>query len=503
MSILEQYLQTNTLGSLSKLHIKVCYHNILPLAILTYNNILSPKTNPLVSICRGLVIELNSWKVISQGMSRFDNFESDEVKLVTAEIKEDGTLLHIFNYKGSWLLATRHNFGEDYVNNDQTQTYKDIFEQICGCQLQELGSKLNPSITYCIEMCSLHNRIIRKYNKSVIYLLACYENGIELFNHQVNFEAGKVGWLTPTKFAITNINDCDTILQEQSADCLFEGFVIRDTNNNRYKFKNPFYVQIHKLKYRNWKSATAQNLVPLLINHSDKLELIYEVLIHNHTTYDMIEYKKRFTDCERKLNQMKLDGIDLTTNNFIDRYGILDPFIDHVHARKYCTEEIINKYQDTGLSKDHPTFKDNEWQVHCYCGSKMYLHRTKVDYLIYNKCQVCDCNFDIKVYSTGTLIWLCNKCYLTHDAHQNNHKELSITKGQPTGIPCSDQCKNLRLTIHQIFSDIQNKNKMTKNQIYQLLADLLGISRESTHVALFDIPLCIKSIELLNKELIT
>lgn len=489
----EQYLHIYGLKSLSVLHIKICYHKTLPLIILTYDNIRSPKNNPIVTLCRGLVVELETFKIISCGMSRFDKInDNNKTKLIQAEIKEDGTLLHIFNYKGTWLLSTKHNFADDYLDHNQTQTYKDLFENICGYNLEKLCENLDPNITYCLEMCSLNNRIIRKYETSVIYLLACYQNGIELSNNQ-SIETQKIGWIETKKYLISDINDCYNLLKNQISlfGPLFEGLIIRDINKDRHKLKNPFYLQLHTLKYRSWRLATSKNIVPLLINHSDKLDLIYEALSHNHTQYDMIEYRKRIEDSEIKLHRLHLDNIPLTIQNYINKYGRQDPFIDNKHDKKYCTKEIIEKIEyNDGLATNTPVFKDGIWCVECYCGTKMFLHRTKTDYLIYNICQVHNCNFNIKVYPTGTLIWLCTECSLTHDAYQYDgiYNGLDVIKGQPMGIPCSSNCNNLRLTIHQLFRD-----QKSIEQTYKLLRDELKISTYDS-----DIPTCTKTIQLLN-----
>lgn len=354
-------------------------------------------------------------------------------------------------------------------------------------------------------MCSIHNRIIRKYNNPCIYLLTCYENGNELEIEQIDIEAIKVNWLRPTNFKVKDINQCYELLEKQSLlDPLFEGFVLRDSDKNRYKLKNPFYLQIHKLKYRGWKMALPENIVPLILYHMDKLELIYEALVHHHTKWDLIEYKKRFDDYKIKVDQLSTNIKSLTVNQFINTFTNSDPFINANHVKKYCTH-IKKKLDDcnNGLAKNLPKYEDNKWNVECYCGTKMYLYRTKTDYLIYNHCIACDCDFDIKVYQVGTLIWLCPNCPLTHDAHQNNanYDGMIILQGQPTGIPCSSNCKNLRLTIHQMFNDIQTTKKFSKNQTYQLLAKLLDIPKKLTHMALFDIPICLKAIELLSKEI--
>lgn len=176
----------------------------------------------------------------------------------------------------------------------------------------------------------------------------------------------------------------------------------------------------------------------------------------------------------------------------------LDPFLDTKHSKKYCLTSVTHYYDDNGLSKVKPVSVNDQWTVTCYCGSQMYLQRLKSDHCITKTCH-CGSPFDILTYNVGTLLWLCTECPLTHEAHQqdNTYGGLVVKKGQPTGIPCSAECKNLRLTIHQMLHVYQSKTKCTRDDTYAHLSDLLQIPRDETHMALFDINTCKKAISLL------
>ena len=282
MALITEYNRKNGLDHLvTQYDLKACYHPSLPLVILNYNRTAN-KNSPYTNTCRGLILELDTWNPIAQGMTRFFDIKPDEIVPTSAEIKEDGTLIHMFNYQGSWLLATRHNFADDYVN-DRTLTYQQLFEKISERPVGELGLSLNPKVTYCLEMCSKDNRIIRKYQPGVIYLLTCYQQGIELSEKEVDTEAAKIGWKRPNRYLVNTLEQCQLLLAEESLkDPLFEGLVIKDKEGRRYKKKNRFYLDIHKLKYRGWKVALPKLVVPLLLHHSDKLDLIYEAISSGH-----------------------------------------------------------------------------------------------------------------------------------------------------------------------------------------------------------------------------
>lgn len=64
-------------GALNKLNeelaIRVATHEWLPLVILNYDQLDSPKTHPIVRECRGLVLEMETWKVVARAFERFFN----------------------------------------------------------------------------------------------------------------------------------------------------------------------------------------------------------------------------------------------------------------------------------------------------------------------------------------------------------------------------------------------------------------------------------------------
>ena len=181
MSLIKKYLQHKSLKELVEehnLYIGHHYDNKYPIFVLNYHPYKSEKCNELVEQCRGVVMEMDTWKVVAYGMPRFYNNGEKGVKssfdfnnIIRCEHKEDGTLLHLFCYNNEWILATRYNFCEDYLGDI---TYQELFEQIIDMTINEMGEFLDPTITYCLEMCSKTNSIIKLYEKPSIYLLAAY-----------------------------------------------------------------------------------------------------------------------------------------------------------------------------------------------------------------------------------------------------------------------------------------------------------------------------------------
>jgi len=65
---------------------------------------------------------------------------------------------------------------------------------------------------------------------------------------------------------------------------------------------------------------------------------------------------------------------------------------------------------------------------------------------------------------------------------------------QPTGIPASDNCKNVRLHVHQLINKLNKEHKFNKNQIYELIGTLTNKDRKDAHVGKFDIYTCYEVI---------
>ena len=84
------------------------------LVLLSYDQIDSPKTDPIVMECRGLILEKGAWEVVSMPFRRF--FNHGEMLDLTkdfpypgakAQQKLDGSLIQLFHWNGRWRMSTR------------------------------------------------------------------------------------------------------------------------------------------------------------------------------------------------------------------------------------------------------------------------------------------------------------------------------------------------------------------------------------------------------------
>lgn len=260
----QAYLRTHGLETLSQeLGINVCHHEELPLVILNYNQIESPKTNPVVRECRGLVLEKETWKLVARSFPRFFNWGEveDELRVFNwddchIQAKEDGSLGILYNYKGEWRFNTRGSFADSNIQF-QDFTWTQLFCDAIGVRnLEELGDNLalSPRNTYVFELVSPFNQIVRQYPEPAVYLLTMFRGKEELSLEEVDYIAAvmcrnRLNVWRPEVWEFTHIKEVEQHVYSISEnDQTFEGVVLRDNENRRWKIKSGTYVSLHRMR---------------------------------------------------------------------------------------------------------------------------------------------------------------------------------------------------------------------------------------------------------------
>lgn len=269
----QRYLRAgNSLEKLkSEFGIKSKVHGSLPLVLLDYDQIHSPKTHPIVMECRGLVLELGTFYVVGKPMRRF--FNLGEALQITngfiwnrfiASEKRDGTMILLSHYKGQWILSTRGTFG-DVLVGESGKTWEELFWDTVPFKREDLS----PGNFYVFELWTLHNHIITAYEKPEAWLLTVYSSAMnrELHPSHLIHEATILGVQTPTiHYEIRTKTDVQAfITQKEFEDPTFEGLVLIDCNGMRLKVKSDTYKQRHYLLGR-LSSLSPKNLVPIWLS---------------------------------------------------------------------------------------------------------------------------------------------------------------------------------------------------------------------------------------------
>jgi len=328
----QQYLNSGkTLEDLStEFGIKARIHPVDPLVILNYDQIDSPKMNEIVRECRGLTLEIGTWKVIAKAFDRFFN-EGEALEITkdfiwegsTALTKEDGSLIITYNYNGTWRVNTRGSFAE-YNIHECGKTWAELFWEALG--YDKFYSK--ESVVHAFELCSSYNKIVRQYKEPTAYLLAIFNRDIceEYPDDFIEDIAFAYKFKRPESYFFKNVDEVILFLQgKEGSDPTFEGLVIKDINGMRLKIKSKTYVALHQM-HGNDNIFLAKNLVPFILSGE-----IDEVL-----TY--------FPEVEPRMIEVKTI-IDAEFNKLC--YAMYES--NNITDQKEFALKILNKTKFTGI----------------------------------------------------------------------------------------------------------------------------------------------------------
>jgi len=173
---LQEYLHAHGVDKLKEeLGIRVYAHpdRVDSLLGFKYSQIDSPRTHPVVRECRGIVLEKDTWHVVAKPFDRFFNvgevedefklFDWDSFKCVN---KEDGSLIIVYYYDGEWHANTSGSFGHGMAPY-YDGTWRDLFWKTAKID-KDLLSKEH---TYCFELCTPYNKVVKQYRSPRAYLL--------------------------------------------------------------------------------------------------------------------------------------------------------------------------------------------------------------------------------------------------------------------------------------------------------------------------------------------
>ena len=246
-------------------------HEKLPLVLFNYSNH-SPKTDPIVRECRGLVLEKGTWNVVGKPMTRFFNYGEHPEETAAFDWrnfgmweKVDGTFVLLSPYKGDWIVSTRGTFGDHEVGGSG-KTWEQLFWETAP-HLSK--ASFSPDTCYVFELWTRHNAIIKRYSEPSVWLLYAYDlqEQREWTESVYYAEANRMKARTPLKFNFfDSIGHVRSFLSQVTKDEPdFEGVVLKDRNGIRMKVKTETYLELHKF-FGNGAIYSPKRLVPLWLS---------------------------------------------------------------------------------------------------------------------------------------------------------------------------------------------------------------------------------------------
>lgn len=131
----------------------------------------------------------------------------------------------------------------------------------------------------------------------------------------------------------------------------------------------------------------------------------------------------------------------------------------------------------------------------------MQLRRLKRDHVVPSRC-FCGQITGVYTVRCGRLLWQCDACAVTHEAHQQRRpvwrshgaERRFFEPGEPLGVPCSATTKIYRLALHDTMDPFFRRGRVSKDVVYETLADALNLPGDKAHVACLDMAQCAQAL---------
>ena len=236
----------------------------------------------------------------------------------------EGTMINMFYEKenNSWQIATRTSVGGKlnfYMENGfkSEETFSSMFEEIENELSPNLRDKLNKKYMYSFVIQHPRNRIVKNVVEKRLYLVEIYEidglivtirkdNMDELVKELPNIRLPRC---IPVK-SETELNECKETCASMNTKYSTVGVIIKDKEGNRYKFRNPNYEHVRKLRgnqpklqYQYLALRQEGKIAEYLKYYPEQKKVFneYRNLMHDYTNQLFMNYIKCYVKKEREL----------------------------------------------------------------------------------------------------------------------------------------------------------------------------------------------------------
>lgn len=349
----------NFISSAEALNIKIKHYEAEGLYCLNYDQINSPKTDNLVRLCRGIIVD-SDLNIVCRPFKRFFNYgealeitQGFEFDTATVQEKADGSLVKVYFWNGLWRIATRGTaFAE--TQNYTGQMFSDMVLDAFECySLEDFSETLNnedldKSKTYLFEFTSPDNRIVTRYKKSEMVYLGCVNN----ITGEENISSINFSCLFARNAKQYSFNTFDNMLEVlRELPDLQEGYVCTDGNGLKVKLKSPTYVAVHKI--RGECIPTPKRIAELVV------------------TGETDEYLTYFPE-DRSLFEPYVEAYNLLLSNMADVYSSVSNIVDQKELALKIKDYIFSCYIFMARKQDKAPSK-------CFHESKV---KTKIKTLL-------------------------------------------------------------------------------------------------------------------------
>lgn len=320
MLAIEKYIKKHGLDkaiSNFKLKTREYDHKIL----LKYDQLVCPTLMglPEMKDCRGLILEKNTFKVMSLAFKKFFNLgesNADKIDMDTACVLEklDGTLIQLYWdwVDGKWYAGTTGTAnGEGNVNNKLGRTFNDLFFDTIKKYPSFDINLLDREYCFVFELTTPYNIVVKPHSESSVTLLTVrnLETLKEMPRKKVVALGGFLKIPVVKSYDLNSKETSDILKTFEDMPWTEEGYVMVDAKFNRVKIKNPAYLAMHYLK-----GKTAEHNILTIIKANEIEEFIATFAERKEEIYQLKEnYDKLISNLNLiwdELKQYKLNDMN-------------------------------------------------------------------------------------------------------------------------------------------------------------------------------------------------
>jgi len=336
--------------------------------IIKYDMIDTPLQYDEAQDARGLVLEKDTWKVMSLAFRKFFNAAEEKAAKIdwdTAQILEklDGSMIQVYFdwVKGEWFAGTTGTAeAEGEVNNKLGSTFADLFWdtffKYCDSELH-----LDEDIIYIFELTTPYNIVVKPHGESSVTLLSARWRDTlnELTSDRVAKVADTLGVPVVKVYDINATNTGHLLKTFDNMPYTEEGYVVVDKDFNRIKVKNPAYVAVHHLKDKTSeykimvivKSNEVDEFAATFPERKDELYTLkenYDKLNHQlHDTWETLKNRlpKDISPAERK--RFAQEVFKVAEEKDVEQFASL--FFALLDGKAETVSEYLHDYSDKKL----------------------------------------------------------------------------------------------------------------------------------------------------------
>jgi len=286
--------------------------------LLKYDQIRSDMNLPVVRECRGIILdETDGYKPVCVPFFKFGNFGESyipEIDWDTAQFVEklDGSLVKLWYHNDKWRISSN---GEIDARNAHISSalLKDTLKTDIYTLFIEAWNKtdisfddLDKNFTYMFELTSPHNRIVVKYDDTIIRHI-----GTRNINTLLECDMD-IGINKPRTFSFKTLENCIESAKHLSYND--EGYIVVDKNFNRIKVKSPLYVSLNHISQG---VTTYGNIVEIIQKNEQDEFLTYFPEFH-------VAFNEITTAIDSFISKQTLLFAEINTMNFETRKALAE-----------------------------------------------------------------------------------------------------------------------------------------------------------------------------------